>query len=250
MKQIQYGIQLFSLRTLAKEDLESAIRCAAKQGYHFIEFAGFHEHSAEEVKGWLDAYGVEVIGAHSGLAGLSDEKIDETIAYMHAIGCKKHVIAWMDIASREILDANIERINIALPKLKAAGISLVYHNHSQEFIRTDYGAMVHEELQAKTSLEFELDTCWLHFVGLDPVSVMRELRDRVHLIHLRDGVPARFREDGTSLELALGEGNTPIPEIRRAAMEMGMTMIVESAGQKPTGLQETKRCIDYLHTLD
>ena len=250
MKKIQYGLQLYSVRELAKQDLEAAIRVAAEQGYEYIEFAGFFEHPAETVKSWLDSYGVRVVASHSGIAGLKPDKIDDTIAYLKTIGCDTYVVAWMDIATREILDANIDVMNAALPRMKAAGITLAYHNHSQEFIETPYGAMVHEELQAKTELEFELDTYWLHFVALDPVSVMKQLQNRVRLIHLRDGIPARFNEDGEARAMAVGEGNTPIREIREAALEMGMTMIVESPGQNPTGPEETKRCIDVLRSLE
>ena len=39
-------------------------------------------------------------------------------------------------------------------------------------------------------------------------------------------------------------------EVRQAAIELGFPMIVESEGLDPTGLEESKRCIDYLKAED
>ena len=38
--------------------------------------------------------------------------------------------------------------------------------------------------------------------------------------------------------------------VRKAAIELGLTMVVESEGLDPTGLEESKRCIDYLKAED
>ena len=39
-------------------------------------------------------------------------------------------------------------------------------------------------------------------------------------------------------------------EVRQKAMKMGLTVVVESEGLDPTGLEEVKRCIDFLKALD
>ena len=55
---MKYGLQLFSVRDVTEKDLEGALKAVAEMGYSFVEFAGFFGHSAEEVKGWLDKYGL------------------------------------------------------------------------------------------------------------------------------------------------------------------------------------------------
>ena len=57
---MEYGIQMYSVRDLTKESLDEALRQVAELGYKFIEFAGFFGHTAEEVKGMLDKYGLSL----------------------------------------------------------------------------------------------------------------------------------------------------------------------------------------------
>ena len=61
---MEYGLQMYSVRDITKTDLEGAMKAVAEMGYTYVEFAGFFGHSAEEVKGWLDKYGLKVRNAY------------------------------------------------------------------------------------------------------------------------------------------------------------------------------------------
>ena len=63
---MEYGLQMYSLRDITGEDLKGALEKVSKIGYKGVEFAGFFGHSAEEVKSWLDEYGLTVTGTHTG----------------------------------------------------------------------------------------------------------------------------------------------------------------------------------------
>ena len=67
---MDYGIQLYSVRDMASVDYERALREVAALGYEFVEPAGFFGHSAEQVKAWLDQYGLYVSGTHSSFADM------------------------------------------------------------------------------------------------------------------------------------------------------------------------------------
>ena len=43
----EYGLQLYSLRDVTKDDLEKGLRAASEIGYKAVEFAGFFGHPAE-----------------------------------------------------------------------------------------------------------------------------------------------------------------------------------------------------------
>ena len=62
---MEYGIQLYSLRDLAEQNLGAALEAVAKMGYTHVEFAGFFGHSAEDVKAMLDHNGLKVSGTHA-----------------------------------------------------------------------------------------------------------------------------------------------------------------------------------------
>ena len=59
-----YSIQLYSVRDAMKEDMASALQQISQMGYTAVEFAGFFEKPASEVKAMLDEYGLTVSGTH------------------------------------------------------------------------------------------------------------------------------------------------------------------------------------------
>ena len=240
---MKYGLQLFSVRDVTEKDLEGALKAVAEMGYSFVEFAGFFGHSAQEVKGWLDKYGFTASGTHTGLSALTDDVLEETIAYHKAIGCKDIIIPYAKLETKEQIDAFVERVNTLIPKLQAEGISLHYHNHDCDFAPTLEGLVPEEELLARTSILLEVDTYWTFVAKQNPVEFIRQHKDRIHMIHLKDGM---VDHTGKSL----GQGVAPVKEVRQAAIELGFPMIVESEGLDPTGLEESKRCIDYLKAED
>ena len=50
MKNLKVGIQLYSLRDALKKDFEGTLKNVADIGYEYVEFAGFYERSADEIK--------------------------------------------------------------------------------------------------------------------------------------------------------------------------------------------------------
>lgn len=240
---MNYGLQLYSVRDVTGTDLAGAMKTVAALGYSFVEFAGFFGHSAEAVKAMLDETGLAVSGTHTGWQELTDDAIDATIAYHQIIGNKNIIIPGADLSTRDRLDDLIALINRAQPKLAAAGIALGYHNHAHEFLPTAYGAYIHRELEEKTEVEFEIDTYWAYVAGQDPVAMLERLKHRMRVIHLKDGT-----QDGHGK--ALGEGSAPVLTVRQKALELGLTMVVESETCDPTGPEEVGRCIRYLRTLE
>ena len=240
---MEYGIQMYSLRDITPNDLEGALREVARMGYRFVEFAGFFGHSAADVRRMLDTYGLEVSGTHTRLGELMPDTLEQTIAYHKEIGNKNIIIPHADFSTKETLDNVIAQINEVQPALAAAGITLGYHNHHYEFIKTDYDVIVHHELQTRTNVDFEIDTYWAFVAGEDPIAVLERLKGRVHVIHVKDGIPG---EKGTSL----GLGKAPVEAVVRYAAENGIRMVVESEGCEPTGLEEVGRCIEYLNGLN
>ena len=240
---IEYGLQLFSVRDITDKDLGGALREVAKLGYKYVEYAGFFGHSAEEVKAWQDEYGIECSGTHTGWGELLPENIDATIKYHKTIGNKNIIVPGADLSTLDKIIEFCDAMNVAQPKLAEAGISLGYHNHSGEFVVMPWGSTIHSELERRTSLDFEIDTYWAFNADIDPVATLDRLKDRVKVIHLKDGFKGGIGK-------ALGEGAAPVLAVREMALEMGVRMVVESEGLDPTGLEEVGRCIKFLKSLE
>ncbi len=235
------GLQMYSVRDVTEHGLLDALRNVAALGYENVEFAGFFGVAAEDVKKALADNGLRVSGTHTMLDELRDH-YDETVAYHKAIGNRRIIIPWAELDSQAKLDAFARDAEALLPRLAKEGISLGYHNHSHEFKPNEDGSLIYETLLAKTHLQMELDTFWAYAAGQDPLALMERLRDRLPVIHLKDGLA---NGDGKPL----GQGTAPVAAVYRKALEMGVDVVIESETLTPDGLTEAKVCIDYLKAL-
>lgn len=239
---MDYSLQLYSVRDFTEKDLADALRRVAELGYKAVEFAGFFGHSAEEVRAMLDEYGLAVSGTHSSLEDL-DRDFAGTVRYHHTIGNKNYILPGAPWGTAAELDDTIRKLDEYAPRLAAEGIRLAYHNHDGEYLPNADGQIAHDIMEQRTSVDFEIDTYWAFVAGRDPLAELERLRDRVHVIHLKDGT--RQREGR-----ALGEGTAPVAAVRAKAIELGMRIVVESEGLQPDGMAEVGRCIRYLRTLE
>ena len=238
-----YGLQLYSIRDITKDDLAGALKKVAELGYKYVEFAGFFGHSAEDVKRMLDENGLVISGTHSSFEDLRPSKIVDTIAYHKAIGNHNYIIPGADLSTLAKIEDFCNVMNFAQPVLKAEGISLAFHNHSREFEIKPWGSTIHAELERRTNIDFEIDTYWAFNAGVDPIAVMERLKSRIKCIHLKDGLMG-------GKGLSLGQGEAPVCAVIEKACELGFTMVVESEGLDPDGISEVGRCIDFLKGLE
>ena len=154
------------------------------------------------------------------------------------------------------MDENIALFNEAQKKLAAAGITLGYHNHSAEFLRMPYGKVVEEELLARTDIALQIDTFWSFNAGIDSVAFLEAHKERIPVIHLKDGFACspENRTYGRWMKgckgMSVGSGEAPVLAIRDWAIRNGVLMVVESEGLDPTGPEEVGRCIGYLKSLE
>ena len=246
---MKYGLQLYSVRDSAAENFEEMLASVAKMGYSFVESAGFYDRTAEQVKETLDKNGLTLCSTHTSFRRVRDE-LEETIAYHKTVGCSNIVLPGAPIDTAAEIDELIEVINRALPKIEAAGMKLHFHNHSKEFIPNADGQIPHDELATRTKVNFEIDTFWAFNAGLDPLELLDKYADRVSLIHLKDGIPQDWNDpDSKAIGKSLGLGQAPIEAVLSKAKEKGLTVIVESEGLDPCGLDEVERCINHLNDL-
>lgn len=239
---MKYGLQMYSVRDFTAKDMDYALKEVAAMGYSFVEFAGFMGHSAEEIKAMLDKYGLYVSSTHTGMGEITGN-FEETVKYHKTIGNKNIIIPGHDLSTKEKLDKFIDDVNEYQPKFEAEGISFHYHNHSHEFLPNNDGLYIHKELEERTNIKFEIDTYWVFAAKVDPVETIVRLKDRIEMIHLKDG-------DGGHGGFSLGDGIAPVKAVREKAIELGFTMVVESESLTPDGISEAKRCIDFLKSLD
>ena len=239
---MEYGLQLYSIRDITEKDLDGALKQVSEIGYKFVEFAGFFGHSAEAVKAMLDKYGLKVSGTHTGWQEVA-EHFEDTVKYHKIIGNKNIIVPGADLNTQEKIDAFVEMANKFQPLLEKEGIRFHYHNHSHEFHPNADGSIIYDELVKRTQLGLEIDTYWAYNAGRDPIALMEALKDRVHVIHIKDG-------DAHGEGYPLGRGTAPVAAVYQQALKMGIPMVVESETLTPDGITEAKVCFDYLKGLE
>lgn len=248
---MKYGLQLYSVRDITEQDFEGALREVANMGYAMVEPAGFFGCRAEDVAAMLKHYGLTVSGTHTSYKELLNQPIEDTVAYHKTIGCKDIIIPGAPLKTREQVEQVVRDINRLQPILAESGINLHFHNHYREFLPNQDGLVAMDILAEQTNVLFEIDTFWAFDAGRDPLAVMAQYCDRMRFIHLKDGFAQDLSNPESRAEgRSLGLGEAPVEAVRKKAIELGLGMVVESEDLDPTGLEEVKRCIDYLKTLD
>lgn len=237
-----YGLQLYSVKSAMEKDVAATLREVAAMGYTMVEPAGFFGKTAEEFRALCEENGLTVCSTHSSLGELAEDLRAQTIAYHQTLGNKRYIIPGAPWDTKEGLADTIAKLNAYQPLLNAAGIELMYHNHHGELMPNKDRQIPHVEMQKQTNIRFQIDVYWAYRGGVSPLYILEQLRDRIAVIHLKDGT----MENGTPL----GQGNVPIREIVEWAEAHGVDMVVENEPNAECEMIEAKMCIDYLKSLE
>ncbi len=237
------SIQLYSVHTAMKEDLKGTLKKLAEMGYTHIEPCGFFGYSADDFKTICDEYGLKVSGAHVDTSFLDDERIDDILKYLKAIGCPRYIIPCSDFSNKTAVDDLITRINKYAPKFKEAGIEFVFHNHSPELLYNNDNQIAHIDIAEKTDIRFQVDVYWVFRAGINVFYFLELYKDRISCLHLKDGT--------TLIGTPLGRGQLQLDKILKWANGHNIPYVVENdpAGNAEKELAEAKESIDYLKSL-
>ncbi len=211
---LKLGIQLFSVRDEMAKSVENTIRTLADIGYSRIELSNHNAKvdfgtgfgmSAPDFKKLLEECHLEVVT--NTVAPLSDDNIDNLIAYHVEIGAKGLVLPAVWYRTRDDVMHCCEKINQWGKKCHQAGLYFLFHNHFHEFQRFD-GKTVVELVLENTDPDyvgFELDTYWAMRGGADPIEVMKSMGQRCKALHQKDYT--KGREEHINLLKLVGEGD-------------------------------------------
>ncbi|PYT61270.1 MAG: sugar phosphate isomerase/epimerase [Acidobacteria bacterium] len=189
------GLQLYTVRDAMKTDFEGTIAKVAATGYKEVEFAGYFDHSPEDVRAVLDKNSLAAPSAHVTYE-MVEKKWPETIEAAKIVGHSFLICPWVDESQRKAPDGwkrAADLFNRAGEASQKAGIQFGYHNHSFEFDPADslgdklpYDFLL-AELDPKL-VTMELDLCWINVAGKDPLAYFDKYPGRFPLVHVKDFV--------------------------------------------------------------
>lgn len=244
MKEI--GLQLYTIRNYLEDEakLVDNLRLVKDAGYDAVQLFGPLDRCEKVGLAAIEA-GLKVLGT-TGPTKIFFENPDETIALHKKLGCIDIGIGGASCTTLEQLHDFINQANEFNKKVREAGMTFSYHNHSYEFELLE-GKLIFDELLKglDPSIKFVLDTYWVQVGGGDVRYWIEKLKGRIDILHLKDlqviwGAP-KFA--------AMGKGNMWWDGIIPVADASGVKHYVVE--QDDCGEDDPMDCIkvssDYLH---
>ena len=271
--EIPVALQLYSVRGDLEADFLGTLCKVSEFGYDGVEFAGLFGNDPAQVNAWCKELGLEPISAHVPLADMLAD-IDKVIADYKAVGCTYIVVPYVTEERRpggEKFYQMVDEIRAIGEKCKAAGLTLLYHNHDFEFKKLESGEYGLDYLYANVSadlLQTELDQCWVKYSGLEPVEYLKKYTGRAPVVHLKDfhiegkqegdpyaliGLNENETKKTSAFEFRpLGNGVQDIPAIIAAAKEAGSKWLVVEQDQPSMGktpMECAATSMEYLKSI-
>lgn len=213
---LRYGVQLFTLASMAAHDLDATLKLVADSGYKEVEFFGPYVFSTaesiafwaplaaqmgisrnayfgmtpHEVKARLDHYGLTAPSAHLDFP-TARERIEAMAEAAQVLGHRYVVIPSARSEPLETLDDYrrlAHELNAIGRRAATFGVQFGYHNHGYEQALIE-GRIPLEVLLEETDpalVTFELDLFWMIAGGGDPIAFLQSYPGRFALMHIKD----------------------------------------------------------------
>ena len=248
MARIPIGLQLYSVRHDCEKDLPGTLKAVAEMGYEAVEFAGYYDRSAEELRGMLDDMGLKVCGTHAPFDTLLGDELEKTIEFNRIIGNKFLIAPSLPQERRSSKAAWLETAGIMngiSAKLEPLGMFTGYHNHNIEFTEMD-GELPWDIFFGATDerVVMQVDTGNGLHGGADMVPYIERYPGRALTVHLKE-------YSATDDKVMIGEGDVRWDDLFRLCESVGKTewYIVEQECYRIPPLETVDGCLKALKDM-
>lgn len=245
---IPIGLQLYSVRHECEEDLAAVLDAVAKMGYEGVEFAGYHDRTAEELGKMLAARGLLCCGTHTRLDTLLGDELAATVAFNKTFGNKYLIVPGLAEERRNSRWAWLETaaiFNDLAEKVAPEGMQVGYHNHHIEFTEMD-GELPWDTFFGNTAPEviMQFDTGNAARGGGDASTYLRKYPGRATTVHLK-------AYSAANPNAVIGEDDLPWAHILELCAGVGGTewYIVEYEVKDVPPLDAVEKCLKALRDM-
>jgi sugar phosphate isomerase/epimerase len=247
------GVQLYTVRKEMERDFDGTLSKIAGIGYKEVEFAGYFNHSPEQVKAVLSRLDLVSPAGHMPYESLNEARSwTEILDSANSIGHKYVVIAWTPQEARQSLDdwkRVAEKFNRAGRAAKEAGLTFAYHNHDFEFKSLGEGPIPFDLLLAETDPELvkiEMDLYWITLGGFDPLQYFAKHPGRFPMVHVKD-----MKKGGEQpLMVDVGKGDIDFKSIFARREQAGIRHFFVEHDQPADPLASVESSYRYLKSLE
>jgi sugar phosphate isomerase/epimerase len=250
----KWGVQLYTLRSVANADLDGTLKTLGEIGYREVETHSYYGRTAAEIRKALDAAGLTAPAAHVSLNAMTSglPKLLEDAA---TIGHKWLVVPSLPgslTSSADGFKQAGEQLAKAADVAKGAGIRIAFHNHAGEFRRWPdasgqpgpTGMDIILQSSPADAVFAELDVYWIVKGGGEPLAFLDKWKGRVKMLHLKDATAAP--------EIAMrdvGAGTIDWPAILKKAEDQGLEHAFVEHDSPGDAVASVRASFQYLSKL-
>jgi sugar phosphate isomerase/epimerase len=252
-QELLLGVQIAGVRQEAERDLPQLLHALRQIGFTEVELHSIvYHHPAATLRHML-----EDAGLHSPAGHFTLSAIETQIDYARELGLE-YMVA-MVRPNPQTLD----EYKLIAGQLNQTGtlvhnhgmkFALLFHNHE---LKPQDGSSGFAELMKHTDpahVCLEVDIYWIVQAGLDPAHFLRQHKDRVKLLHLKDrlpGFPASYTTDsGSDHSTELGKGTIAWGALLKQARKQGIHYAFLDYDRTSVPILDSlKESFTYLKTL-
>lgn len=186
------GVQLYTVRSKMPADTAGTLAQLAKIGYKEVEFAGYFNHPATELRDILRDNGLTAPSTHVAIDAIETDSA-KTFGDAKTIGHEFITVASLPRGPKTTADdwkQVAARFNRAGTACKSAGFRFAFHNHNDIVRRT--GDVLPIDILMKetdpTLVSYEMDIYWAVNGGADPLQLLAAYPGRFSMFHAKDSM--------------------------------------------------------------
>jgi len=252
MTRVRIGLQLYSVREDCAKDLPGTLKAVAKMGYEGVEFAGYYNYPAKELRKMLDDLGLVCCGTHLGFATLLGDELPKTVEFNRILGNRYLICPGLPEERRNSRAAWLETahmFNDIAARLEGEGMLTGYHNHWIEFTAMD-GELPWDTFfgHTRNDVVMQMDTGNAMHGGADPVPFLERYPGRAITVHLKEY--AKGHSQGYDAAI-IGDGEVRWKDVFRLCETTGKTewYIVEQENYAQPPLVCVDLCLKALKKM-
>jgi sugar phosphate isomerase/epimerase len=207
-KRIPIGLQLYSVRDACKQNFAGTVAQVAEMGYEGVEFAGYYNWSAKQVRRLLADNGLKCCGTHAGLTTLLGDAFERTVEFNKTIGNDYLIVPGIpgnmrpDSKPSWVLFAKL--MDELAEKADRHRMRVGYHNHAHEFQGEGYTPWEVFAGNSRDDVILQVDIGHVVRAGADPAKHMKRHPGRLVTVHVKEF--AKSKKDPL-----VGEGDVDWP---------------------------------------